>query len=236
MTDRHRFVLVPGFWLGAWAWDDVAAALRADGHDVQAVTLPGLEGPDADRAGITLDDHVGAVVAALGEEPERPAVLVGHSGAGVVVDGAVDRAPDLVRRVVYVDSGPMPVGVGVRPDLPQDVVELPLPPWEELAAGGTSLEGLDDEQLATFRRRAVPHPAAPARDGAVLKDPRSRQVPVTLVACSFRPEQVRALVEQGHPWFAALGDLDVTIVDLPTGHWPMWSRPRDLAGVLAAQR
>jgi pimeloyl-ACP methyl ester carboxylesterase len=31
-------VLVPGFWLGAWAWDEVAAALRADGHDVTALT------------------------------------------------------------------------------------------------------------------------------------------------------------------------------------------------------
>ena len=33
-------VLVPGFWLGAWAWDEVAAALRADGHEVTALTLP----------------------------------------------------------------------------------------------------------------------------------------------------------------------------------------------------
>ena len=39
-------VLVPGFWLGAWAWDEVAAALRADGHDVTALTLPGLESAD----------------------------------------------------------------------------------------------------------------------------------------------------------------------------------------------
>ena len=41
---------VPGFWLGAWAWDEVAAALRADGHEVTAVTLPGLESADADRS------------------------------------------------------------------------------------------------------------------------------------------------------------------------------------------
>ncbi len=39
-----RFVLVPGFWLGAWAWDPVAAPLRAAGAEVVALTLPGLEG------------------------------------------------------------------------------------------------------------------------------------------------------------------------------------------------
>ena len=36
-------ILVPGFWLGAWAWDEVSATLRDDGHEVTAVTLPGLE-------------------------------------------------------------------------------------------------------------------------------------------------------------------------------------------------
>src|SRR6266566_4681370 len=58
-------VLVPGFWLGAWAWDEVAAALRADGHDVTAVTLPGLESADADRSAITFADHVDAICAAV---------------------------------------------------------------------------------------------------------------------------------------------------------------------------
>jgi hypothetical protein len=45
---------------------------------------------------------------------------------------------------------------------------------------------------------------------------------------------VRQLVAAGHPFFVELADLDVTIVDLPTGHWPMWSRPADLAAALDA--
>src|SRR6266545_4324564 len=39
-------ILVPGFWLGAWAWDHVVGALRADGHAVTALTLPGLDSAD----------------------------------------------------------------------------------------------------------------------------------------------------------------------------------------------
>ena len=72
---------MPGFWLGAWAWDEVAASMRADGLDVTAVTLPGLESVGIDRSSITLADHVDAicdVVTAAG----RPVVLVVHSGAG----------------------------------------------------------------------------------------------------------------------------------------------------------
>ena len=41
-------LLVPGFWLGAWAWDEVVADLRADGQYVTALTLPGLESADTD--------------------------------------------------------------------------------------------------------------------------------------------------------------------------------------------
>jgi hypothetical protein len=53
-----------------------------------------------------------------------------------------------------------------------------------------------------------------------------------MISSSFPAEQVRQLAAAGHPYFAELPHLDVTIVDLPTGHWPMGSRPADLAGEL----
>ena len=96
-------ILVPGFWLGAWAWDAVAELLRADGHDVTALTLPGLESVDADRSGIRLSDHVDAICAAI-EAADTPVVLAVHSGTGVAGYAASDRLPDRIARMVYVDS------------------------------------------------------------------------------------------------------------------------------------
>src|SRR5919201_3393588 len=98
-------VLVPGFWLGAWAWDEVADALRADGHDVTAVTLPGLESADADRSAITLSDHVDAICEAV-TAAGRPVVLAVHSGAGTPGYAASDRIPEQIAHMVYVDSAP----------------------------------------------------------------------------------------------------------------------------------
>lgn len=69
-------ILVPGFWLGAWAWDEVAAMLRADGHDVTALTLPGLESVDTDRSAITLSDHVDAILDQSSRHGTRPAIAV----------------------------------------------------------------------------------------------------------------------------------------------------------------
>jgi pimeloyl-ACP methyl ester carboxylesterase len=220
-------VLVPGFWLGAWAWDEVAAALRADGHDVTAVTLPGLESADADRSAITLADHIDAiceVVRAAGP----PVVLAVHSGAGAPGYAVTDRIPEQIAAMVYVDSGP--ATAALDPDF--DAVEKALPSPEELAAE-ENLDGLTEEQLETFRRRAVPEPGAALRQGAELTNDARLDVPSTVVCTGFTSEQVKGAVEKGYAWIGGLAELrDVTYVDLPTSHWPMWSRPRELAGII----
>src|SRR5215831_5234606 len=100
-----RIVLVPGFWLGAWAWDEVAGLLRAEGHDVTALTLPGLESVDADRSTITLSDHVD-VICNVVEAARAPVVLCVHSAAGFSGYAASDRIPDRIAAMVYVDSAP----------------------------------------------------------------------------------------------------------------------------------
>jgi len=221
-------VLVPGFWLGAWAWNDVAAALRADGLDVTAVTLPGLESPGADRSAITLSDHIEAICQAAAATGV-PVVLAVHSGAGVSGYAASDRIPGQIAALVYVDSGP---ATGpLEPDF--EAAELPLPSWQELEAGGSSLAGLSDEQLAAFREGAVAEPGAALRESPRLGDERRLDVPTTVVCSSMSSDQIRAAVEAGHPWVGELAKLrSVSYVDLPTGHWPMWSRPRELAAIL----
>jgi pimeloyl-ACP methyl ester carboxylesterase len=218
-------ILVPGFWLGAWAWDDVVPALRADGHDVTAITLPGLESADADRSAVTLPDHVGTICAAV-TAAGAPAVLAVHSGAAVPGYAASDRIPELIAAMVYVDTGP--ATGAINPGF--DGAEWPLPSWEEL---DENLDGLSDEQLATFRRRAVPEPGAALREGPVLANDARLDVPSTVICTSATSEQIKEWAREGYAWLGGLAELrQVSYVDLPTSHWPMWSRPRDLAAVI----
>jgi pimeloyl-ACP methyl ester carboxylesterase len=220
-------VLVPGFWLGAWAWDEVADALRADGHDVTALTLPGLESFDTDRSEVTMSDHVDAIVDAV-QAADAPVVLAVHSGTGFAGYGASDRVPERIGAMVYVDSAP---GVGAMdPDF--DGVERPVV-WEELVEE-ENLDGLSEEQLETFRRRAVPQPGGVLREGAVLENDARRDVPTTVICTAYTSEQIKAYAEEHNPaWLGGLAELrDVTWIDLPTSHWPMWSRPRELAGII----
>jgi len=221
-------ILVPGFWLGAWAWDEVAAKLRAAGHDVTALTLPGLESADADRSSITLDDHVEAIVDALEAAP-APAVLAVHSATGFSGYVASDRVPDRIAAMVYVDTAP-----GIPPlDAGFDGVEKPMV-WSEIEAE-ENLDGLSDAQKETFRERAVPVPGGVLRGSATLTNDARRDIPSTLIATGFTSEDYKKGAAE-HPewtWLAGIPELrKSTWIDLPTSHWPMWSRPDDIARII----
>jgi len=221
-------ILVPGFWLGAWAWDEVAETLRADGHDVTALTLPGLESAEADRSGITLSDHVNAIVEAVEAAP-APVVLAVHSATGFSGYAASDRIPARIAAMVYVDTAP---GKGaLDPDFAD--VEKPMV-WKEIEEG-ENLDGLSEEQLATFRERAVPVPGGVLREAVELTNDARRDIPSTLICTGFSAEQYQAYARE-HPEWAFLAGIpelrNATWIDLPTSHWPMWSRPRELAEII----
>lgn len=227
-------ILIPGFWLDGSAWDDVVPSLEAAGHTAHAVTLPGLESVDADRSRIHLRDHVDAVVAAIDAVPEpAKVVLAGHSAGGGLVYAASGLRPERVARVLYVDTGPFAEGQAVNGALASDVVDHELPSWEELDE--KDLVDLTDEQRTRFRARAVPQPGATVREGHHHPGEAQRGIPSTVIACEFPAALIRQLMDQDHPYFAELKTLaDYEIVDLPTGHWPMFTKPKELAEVMIA--
>jgi hypothetical protein len=53
-----------------------------------------------------------------------------------------------------------------------------------------------------------------------------------VIASSFPLAQVREMIAGRHLWFRQLGRPEWRLLELPTGHWPMFSRPFDLAEVL----
>lgn len=225
-------ILIAGHWLGAWAWDEVLEHLNTAPSRTIAVTLPGLDGNDPERATKTLDDQAEAILGVISEHGNRPAVLVAHSGANAPVSLVIDRHPELVHRVVWVDSGPVAAGSVFAPDFPEASKELSLPSFDVLAQQA-SLEGLSAEVLERFRALAVPEPGPVLRQPVELTNEARHHVPTTLVCCSISCGQVMELVHAGHPMFAEVANLEhFDCIDLPTGHWPMWSSALDLAQII----
>lgn len=225
-------ILVPGFWLDASSWQEVVPALEAAGHRPHPLTLPGLESVDADRAGISLQDHIDFVVAAI-DALEGKVVLVGHSGGGAVIHGALDARPERVEHAIYVDSGPLGEGDVINNELKADGDDIPLPPWEGF--DNADLVDLDDGLRQAFRARAIPQPKGVAYSKQHLHDTRRYDVPATVIACQFPASLLREWIDAGHPFVAELARVrDVEFVDLPTGHWPQFTKPAELARAILA--
>ncbi|GAA4863798.1 alpha/beta hydrolase [Kitasatospora terrestris] len=221
------FVLVPGLFMGGWAWEAVAAELEAAGHRAVAVTLPA-------EPAAGLADHVDAVAQVLAAEGPGT-VLVAHSYGAFPAVGAVDRQPELVSRVVFVDTGYPESGESVVLSMPQvdllsgvtgDVVPVP----KEIPA----VHAVPEAEHERWKRLAVPQPVRTVTDPIELTGAWLR-VPTTGVFClasRLSIEFARSLHATGMPRFAKLAEPGVTFFELPTGHYPMLSAPKELADVL----
>jgi hypothetical protein len=128
--------------------------------------------------------------------------------------------------MVYVDSGPAtaPLDPGF------EGVDYPLPSWENL---DENLDGISQEQLQAFRDRSVPQPAGVLREGATLSNDKRLDIPTTAICTAFTSDQYKDAVNEGQTWLGGFADLrNLTWIDLPTSHWPMWSRPQELAAII----
>jgi pimeloyl-ACP methyl ester carboxylesterase len=216
-------ILVPGLWLDASSWDDVALTLRDSGHRVHPMTMPGLGDTAPD---IGMADWVAAVVA-LVDDLEGPVVLVGHSGGGNVVWGAADARPDRVSRVIFVDTVPPAPDRGIG-DF--DVVDgvVPFPGWDHFP--DEDVHDLDDDIRERTAAQTASVPARVPSDPISLADERRFAIPVTLLMGGYDRQRLEAELADWGPWgveFASIGD--ATVVRLDSGHWPQFSMPQQLA-------
>ncbi len=131
--------------------------------------------------------------------------------------------------MVYVDTAP-----GITPLAPDfEGVEKPMV-WDEIEAE-ENLDGLSEAQRETFRQRAVPVPGSLLRDAVALTNDARRDIPSTLICTGFSAEQYQTYAREHPDWtfLAGIPELrNATWIDLPTSHWPMWSRPTELAAII----
>lgn len=220
-------LLVGGLWLDASAWDAVVPEVEALGHRPVPVALPG-QGDRSTTA--TFDDEVAALLAAVDAASGRP-LVVGHSAACTLAWLAADARPEKIAAVVLIGGFPSADGDLYADFFPVTDGLMPFPGWEPFA--GADAADLDEQARQRFTAAAVPVPEAVARGVVRLNDERRFEVPVVLVCPEFDPTQAREWIDSGElPELARAAHVE--LVDLDSGHWPMFTRPAELARLLAA--
>ncbi|NGY63497.1 alpha/beta hydrolase [Lentzea sp. NEAU-D13] len=220
-------LLIAGLWLDGSAWDDVVAALRSLGHRPVPLTLPG-QGDGSTSA--TLDDQVATVLAAVDAASGKP-VVVGHSAACSLAWLAADARPDKISEVVLVGGFPASDGKPYADFFELRDGVMPFPGWAPFE--GPDSADLDEEARRAFDAAAIPVPGDVATGVVRLTDERRFDVPVMVICPEFSPAQAKEWIDAGDvPELARVKHLD--FVDIDSGHWPMHTRPAELARLLAA--
>ena len=220
------FILIAGLWLDGSAWDAVVPHLRELGHQAVPLWLPGQGAPPGTA---TLADQHAAVLAAV-DAAVSGVVVVGHSAASTLAWMAADARPDKVARVEMI--GGFPSGDGEEYANFFEAVDgvVPFPGWEPF--DGPDSADLDEERRRRIESAAIRVPEAVTKGVVHLRDERRFDVPVTLVCPEFSPAQAREWIDGGEvPELAKARHVDY--VDIESGHWPMFTRPAELAGLLA---
>lgn len=237
---RTPIVLVHGAWMGAASWSAVAADLRARGYPVTAVELPGHGQDPTPPERLSLAAYTDAVLAAL--PADRPALLVGHSMAGMVISAVAERAPERVAQLVYVAAYLPKDGESLYQISQRDAGSRVGRWWTQADPKNYSpatirREGIvevfcDDcgpaerqQLLDTHRAEAVPPLATPV----ALSAARFGRVPRAYVHTK-RDNAVSYDLQKA--MLAAAGGAG-RVFELDTSHSPMLSQPRALADILA---
>ncbi len=219
-------LLIAGLWLDSSAWDDVVPALEELGHHPVPVTLPG-QGDGSTSA--TLDDQVAAVLTAVDAASGKP-LVVGHSAAATLAWLAADARPEKVAKVAFIGGWPSSDGEAYADFFEPVDGLMAVPGWAQFE--GPDSVDLDEDARRTFEAAAIPVPVGVSRGVVRVTDERRHDVPAVLVCPEFSPAEAKEWIDGGDlPELAKVKNLE--LVDIDSGHWPMLTKPAELARLLA---
>jgi pimeloyl-ACP methyl ester carboxylesterase len=221
-------ILIAGLWLPQSIWAEVVAELEQMGHRATPVALPGVD----DRSTTaTLADQVAAALETV-DAADRP-MVVGHSAACTVAWMVADQRPGAIDSVAMIGGFPGADGEVYADFFPSVDGVMAFPGWEPFE--GPDAADLDETARDRIATAAVSVPESVSKSVVRLSDDSRFDLPIVLVCPEFSPEQAKKWIDAGDvPELSRA--TNVSFVDIDSGHWPMVTKPAELARVLDAAR
>ena len=181
-AQHSTYVFVHGAWGGGWDWLAIDSMLTRRGHHVVRVTLTGLgERHHLASPSVGLYTHIDDVVNKILWDNLHDVVLVGHSYGGMVITGVVDRIPERIKRVVYLDA--------LLPDSGESLMSIPDTSRARFVASIARGDWLVPTwvQDTTVIPRDVPQSLRTFTDTLRLVNPARLKVPATYIL-TYEPQ------------------------------------------------
>lgn len=235
-------ILVHGAWQGSWTFGRLVPTLAARGLAARAIDLPG-NGADATPPGDVDLELYGDAISQHIDELGGEAVLVGHSGAGVVVTAVAERFPDKVAGVVYLAGMCLPQGMdfgeltelvagpghtfGITPDITTaDDGLTTMVPFDEAAR--LFLNDVPYEEAIEIVQQLTPQPVG----GQYISSPTTPERFGTIPKLYIEALQDLSMILEAQRMMQSFLP-DMPVVSLDTGHVPQFTDPEGVADALA---
>ena len=233
-----HFVLIHGAWHGGWCWDGVVKELVKAGHTAEAPTMPG-HNPDDERGGIKFEHYIGKIVDALNKQAS-PAVLVGHSSAGFLLQSAAPKVPDKIAQLIFLNAFILPDGKCQFDLVPPEASEGMLAaaqaspdkcvPVIEDFVRNQLMGGESAEMQDSLINRLVPQPLGLFTTPVSTADFDKLQIPKTVLFCKDD-----ASLPPGAYLGMAKGLGDFSLIEVSGSHEALFTKPDVVAqGLLQA--
>lgn len=222
--EKLTFVVVHGATAGGWEWKRTGQFLSDDGHVVYRVTLTGLgERKHLNGPQIDLETHINDVVNTILFEDLHDVVLTGHSYGGMVITGVMDRVPDRIRHVVFLDAA-----------VPEDGMSI----WDLFGGarppGNNIVDGMMTVPWVTADTKP-PHNVAQSikcfNQPVTYKNPAAKALDVTYVAFVPKDKSAEERAKTDKSWQRAVSR-GWTIRTFPGGHVAQQEDPRGVATLI----
>ena len=241
MNQGRPYVLVHGAGLGGWCWARVRSLISEAGPPVFTPTLSGLGERSHLREPIPgLDTHIDDVVGVIEAEELQDVVLVGHSYAGMVITGVVDRIKSRIGRLVYLDAAVPGDGDDFASHIPgisETDAERRRHAFRNMSKDGIWLDPIAPELVGVtepndvdwIKRRSSPHPLRTWLDPIRLDNGAYEGVPKTYVLATAPPTTVMGYPAHGE---IARKNREWTYREIACGHAMMIVEPQQTAELL----
>jgi pimeloyl-ACP methyl ester carboxylesterase len=224
-ADKQTFVLVHGATAGGWEWKSTGKFLTDDGHTVYRATLTGLgERMHLNSTEVDLQTHINDVVNLILFEDLHDIVLTGHSYGGMVITGVMDRLPERIKHVVFLDAA-----------VPADGMSI----WDLFGGNGPQdPERFKDGFMQVPWVKADTKPPHSVKQSikcfnqpVSYKNPAALKLPVTYVAFVPKDKSAEDRAKTDKSWQRA-ESRGWTIRTFPGGHVAQQEDPRGVATLI----
>jgi pimeloyl-ACP methyl ester carboxylesterase len=224
VAGKHTYVVVHGATAGGWEWKRAGQFLTADGHTVYRATLTGLgERMHLNNPDIDLQTHINDVVNLILFEDLHDVVLTGHSYGGMVITGVMDRVPDRIRHVVFLDAAVPDDGMSIW-----DLFGGARPPSTNIVDGFMQVSWVKPGDKPPH---SVKQSIKCFNQPVSFKNPAALALPVTYVAFVPKDKSAEERAKTDKSWQRAVSR-GWTIRTFPGGHVAHQEDPRGVASLI----